>query len=156
MTRLVLDIKPSQLVLSKDGSLKVGFFDKLCKIDVKRDDKGREIAFKEVSKLYIHIEIPGDTSTVVVRPAGEKKIIDGEDVRWVAETVLFERAFSKYTALKNETVADPYAEIEELKKKLAAAETPKTEIKAEEVAELESAPKRKRKSGENIEEALAE
>jgi len=141
MTNLVLDVKPSQLVLSKDGSLKVAFFDRLCKINVKRDDKGREISFEEIVKLFIHIEIPADNTTVVERPAGERKILDGDDVRWVSETELFARAYDKYLALKNTVVYDPQAEIEELKKKLAAAEA----SKAKDVAALENAPKKGRK-----------
>ena len=154
MTRLVLDVKPSQLVLSKDGSLKVAFFDRLCKINVKRDDKGREISFEEVAKLFIHIEIPADNTTVVERPAGERKILDGDDVRWVSETELFARAYDKYLALKNTVVYDPQAEIEELKKKLAAAEASKIEVKAEDIAALENAPKRGRKPA--IKEEVAE
>lgn len=145
MTRLVLDVKPSQLVLSKDGSLKVAFFDKLCKVNVKRDDKGREISFEEVAKLYIHIEIPADTTTVVERPVGERKIVDGDEVRWISETELFTRAYDKYLNLKNSEVYDPQAEIEELKKKLAAAEANKEETKAKDIMELENAPKKAKK-----------
>ena len=58
MTNLVLDVKPSQLVLSKNGALKVAFFDRLCQVNVKRDDKDRIISSDEVAKLFIHIEIP--------------------------------------------------------------------------------------------------
>lgn len=144
MTRLVSSITPSQLVLSKDGSLKVAFFDRVCKIDVKRDDKGREVSFTEVPKLFIHIEIPSDSTTVVERLATERKIMTGDGAIWVPETELFARAYEKYMALKNEVIFDPHAEIEELKKKLAAAEA-KTEVKAETVAKLENAPKKGRK-----------
>lgn len=146
MTNLVLDIKPSQLVLSKDGSLKVAFFDRLCKVNVKRDDKNRIISSDEVAKLFIHIEIPADPTTVVERPAGERKVLDGDDVRWVSETELFSRAYDKYLTLKNAVVYNPQAEIEELKKKLAAAEAAKSEVKAEDIAALENAPKRGRKA----------
>ncbi len=145
MTRLVLDVKPSQLVLSKDGSLKVAFFDKLCKVNVKRDDKGREISSEEVAKLYIHIEIPADTTTVVERPVGERKIVDGDEIRWISETELFTRAYDKYLNLKNSEVYDPQAEIEELKKKLAAAEANKEETKAKDIVALENASKKAKK-----------
>ena len=145
MTNLVLDVKPSQLVLSKSGALKVAFFDRLCKVNVKRDDKYRIISSDEVDKLFIHIEIPHDPTTVVIRPVKEDRVIDGDDVRWVSETELYTRAYDKYLALKNAVVYNPQAEIEELKKKLAAAEAAKSEVKAEDIAALENAPKRGRK-----------
>lgn len=145
MTNLVLDVKPSQLVLSKNGALKVAFFDRLCKVNVKRDNKDRIISSDEVVKLFIHIEIPADSTTVVIRPVREDRVIDGDDVRWVSETELYTRAYDKYLALKNAVVYDPQAEIEELKKKLAAAEAAKSEIKAEDIAALENAPKKGRK-----------
>jgi hypothetical protein len=151
MTRLITNVAPSQLVLSKDGTLKVAFFDRVCKVDVKRDDKGREISFTEVPKLFIHIEIPADNTTVVERPATERKVRNGDDTIWVHEKELFARAYEKYTALKNEVVFDPHAEIEELKKKLAAAEAAKAKpevkskvkakSKAEDISELENADK---------------
>ena len=151
MTRLVSSITPSQLVLSKDGSLKVAFFDRVCKIDVKRDDKGREVSFKEVPKLFIHIEILSDSTTIVERLATERKVMTGDGAIWVPETELFARAYKKYIALKNEVVFDPHAEIEELKKKLAAAEAAKAKpevkskvkakSKAEDISELENADK---------------
>jgi hypothetical protein len=145
MTNLVLDVKPSQLVLSKNGALKVAFFDRVCKVNVKRDNKDRIISSDEVAKLFIHIEIPHDPTTVVIRPVREDRVIDGDDVRWVSETELYTRAYDKYLALKNAVVYDPQAEIEELKKKLAAAEAAKSEIKAEDIAALENAPKKSRK-----------
>jgi hypothetical protein len=145
MTRLVLDVKPKQLVLSKNGGLRVGFFDRLCKVNVKRDDQDREVSSEEIAKLYIHIEIPHDPTTVVIRPVKKEKIVDGENVIFVPESELYTRAFAEYTKLKNEVVCDPDDEIEELKKKLAAFEAIKPEVKAEDIAELESAPKRGRK-----------
>jgi len=145
MTNLVLDVKPSQLVLSKNGALKVAFFDRLCQINVKRDDKDRIISSDEVAKLFIHIEIPADPTTVVIRPVKEDRIVDGDDIRWVSETQLYTRAYDKYLALKNAVVYNPQAEIEELKKKLAAAEAAKSEVKEEDIAALENAPKRGRK-----------
>jgi len=141
MTNLVLDVRPSQLVLSKNGALKVAFFDKMCKVNVKRDDKDRIISSDEIAKLFIHIEIPADSTTVVVRPVKEVRITDGDDVRWLSETELYTRAYEKYLALKNAVIYNPQTEIEELKKKLAAAEA----SKAEDVAALENAPKRSRK-----------
>jgi hypothetical protein len=144
MTNLVLDVKPSQLVLSKNGSLKVAFFDRVCKVNVKRDDKDRIISSDEVVKLFIHIEIPSDTTTIVERPVREDRIMDGDDVRWVSETELYTRAYEKYLSLKNAITFNPQAEIEELKKKLAAAEA-KIEVKAENITALENASKRGRK-----------
>ena len=47
---------------------------------------------------------------------------------------------------ENKTLDDKAKELrEELKKKLAAAEAAKIEVKAEDIAELENAPKRGRK-----------
>lgn len=152
MTNLVLDVKPSQFVLSKSGALKVAFFDKLCKVNVKRDDKDRIISFDEVAKLFIHIEIPNDPTTVVIRPVREDRIIDGDDVRCVSETELYTRAYDKYLALKNAVVYDPQTEIEELKKKLAAAEAARIEIKAEDIAALENSPKKGRPRKEEVAE----
>jgi hypothetical protein len=144
MTNLVLDVKPSQLVLSKNGALKVAFFDKMCKVNVKRDDKDRILSSDEVAKLFIHIEIPSDSTTVVIRPVKEVRITDGDDVRWLSETELYTRAYDKYLALKNAVVYNPEAENEELKKKLAEAEA-KLAVKAQDIAELENAPKKGRK-----------
>lgn len=138
--RLILDVKPEQLVLSKDGSVKVAFFDRLYEINKVVDDKGRTLRSDKEARLYIHVQIPADPKTVVERRAGERKVIDGEDVRFVPETELFSRAYEKYLVLKNQVVHDPYAEIEELKKKLAEKESVKTELKAEEIASLEAEP----------------
>jgi hypothetical protein len=114
MTNLVLDIKPSQLVFSTTGALKVAFFDKICKINVKRDDKERITSFDEVVKLFIHIEIPADPGTIVERPAGENKILIGDEVVWIPETELYVNAHNKYLALKNAVTYNPQTEIEEI------------------------------------------
>ena len=81
----------------------------------------------------------------MIRPVKEVKIIDGDDVRWLSETELYTRAYDKYLALKNVVVYDAQAEIEELKKKLVAAEAANNQVKAEDIAALENAPKRSRK-----------
>ena len=149
MTRLVLDVLPSQLMLSKDGKLKVAFFDKEHKINVTCDDKGRELTFDKTVKLFIHIEIPSDSTTVVEREVQERKVLANGERIWVSETILFERAHKKYLERKNEVVYNPQDEIEELKKKLAAAEAPKTrakskpKLKAEDVSLLENASEEK-------------
>ena len=144
MTNLVLDVKPSQLVLSKNGALKVAFFDRLCQVNVKRDDKDRIISSDEVAKLFIHIEIPADSTTVVIRPVKEVKIVDGDDVCWVSETELYTRAYDKYLALKNAVVYNPQVEIEELKKKLAASEASKAGMGDADISKLENAPRKPR------------
>ena len=152
MTNLVLDIKPSQLVLSKTGALKVAFFDRICKINVKRDDKERIISFDEKVELFIHIEIPADPGTIVERPAGENKIVIGDEVVFIPETELYVNAYNKYLALKNAVSYNPQIEIEELKKKLAAAEAAKIEVKAEDIAGLENSPKKGRPRKEEVAE----
>lgn len=134
MTKLVTDLKPQQLILTKSGSQKVGFYDKICEIDVIKDDKGRIISSKKVPKLYIHIEIPSDPTTVVDRPAKEQRIIDinnDHEVKYVHETELYSRAYEKYLEAKNSNESNPYEEIEELKKKLAEKENEAAKFNSE-------------------------
>jgi hypothetical protein len=143
--RLVLDVKPNQLVLTRDGGLKVAFFDKIYEVSKFVDDKGIVISSKEEPRLYIRIENPADTTTIVERKAGDRRILAGEDIRLVPETELFSRAYEKYLEVKNSAAsADPYAEIEELKKKLAESEAKKAktaEVAAETVASKENSKK---------------
>ena len=129
MTRLVTDLKPNQLVLSKDGNLKVGFFDKICEVNVVRDDRDRIIKSDKQPKLYIHIESLSDRTMVFEGPVKERRIQDGEDYRWVSETELFSGAYNRYLKAKEEAEHDPYAEIEALKQKLAEKEASKEEAK---------------------------
>lgn len=152
MTRLVTDLKPSQLVLSKDGNLKVGFFDKIVEVNVVRDGRDRIVKSDKQPRLYIHIESLSDRTMVFEGPAKERRVQDGEDFKWVHETELFANAYAKYLQAKNEVTHDPYAEIEELKRRLAEKEASKANI-AEEVKEEPLAPKkgRPKKEPETVE-----
>lgn len=123
MTRLVTEIKPHQLVLSKTGNSKVGFFDRLYKVDVVKDSNGKEISSKMEPRLYIHIEFPHDPSTVVERPAKEVKIQIGDDFQTTHEKDLYVNAYNVYLSEKEKSGNDPYEEIERLKKQLAEKES---------------------------------
>lgn len=121
--KIVSTITPSQLILSKDGSLRVAFFDMPYEVEVKKDDKGRKLSSRIENRLFIHIELPHDPKTVVRRLAGERKVVTGEDVNWVAETILFERAYKAYLEVKNGSNNTPQElEIEQLRKQVSDLE----------------------------------
>lgn len=59
---------------------------------------------KEYIKLYVYVNFGSDKSTVVIKPAGEKKIIDIKtgDVSFIDETELYKGAYQAYLNKKEE------------------------------------------------------
>jgi len=85
MTNLVLNVEPNQLVA--DQGLMIAFFDKQNETTKNYD-------------LWVHITIPNDPGTIIIRKATEKNIyVEGEKTL-VHEKDLYKTAFNKYLNLK--------------------------------------------------------
>jgi hypothetical protein len=114
--RLVLDVKPGQLV--SYGKLLVGFHDKEKKY---KDPEGKEIINEE---LYIYVQIADDKYTIVNRKAGFIKIKDDlGDLIARDEKELYKRAYEKYLDIKESREVDHESLLKEAQKRIAELES---------------------------------
>jgi hypothetical protein len=124
MTNLVLNVEPNQLVA--DQGLMIAFFDKQNEITKNYD-------------LWVHITIPNDPGTIIIRKATEKNIyVEGEKTL-VHEKDLYKNAFNKYLNLKKNGKPDLQTELNKLR-----AENEALKASALSVANLENAEEDKR------------
>ena len=140
--RLILNVTPDLLAPSKDGSLKIAFFDKPYKVKVVKDDKGREISSEIENRVYIHIQNLNDKFSIVQRRAGDKEIIRDDEITFISEIDLFPDSYKKYLAAKSAVTVDHASENEDLKKRIAELEA--------KVEELENANKKLRSQKEKL------
>jgi len=128
MTNLVLNVEPNQLVA--DQGLMIAFFDKQNETTKNYD-------------LWVHITIPNDPGTIIIRKATEKNIyIEGEKTL-VHEKDLYKTAFNKYLNLKKNGKPDLQTELDKLR-----AENEALKASALSVANLENAEEDKRTASE--------
>ena len=128
MTNLVLNVEPNQLVA--DQGLMIAFFDKLNETTKNYD-------------LWVHITIPNDPGTIIIRKATEKNIyVEGEKTL-VHEKDLYKSAFNKYLNLKKNGKPDLQTELDKLR-----AENEALKASALSVANLENAEEDKRTASE--------
>ena len=128
MTNLVLNVSPNQLV--SDQGLMIAFFDK------------KNEATKEYD-LWVHIAIPNDPGTILIRKAIEKNIyVEGEKTP-IHEKELYKTAYKKYLALQKDGKSDPEAELVKLRAKIEALEANATSV-----ANLENEEEDKRNASE--------
>jgi len=128
MTNLVLNVEPNQLVA--DQGLMIAFFDKLNETTKNYD-------------IWVHITIPNDPGTIIIRKATEKNIyVEGEKTL-VHEKDLYKSAFNKYLNLKKNGKPDLQTELDKLR-----AENEALKASALSVANLENAEEDKRTASE--------
>lgn len=135
MSNLILNVTNDLLVSSKDGSLKVAFFDKPYKVNIKTDPKGKEISSEIENRLYIHIENMNDKFSVIKRRAGEVKVVINDEVLFKPEIELFSKSYEKYLEAKKKVTVNHESEKEILRKKIAELES---KIESEKQSKIES------------------
>ena len=129
MTNLILNVSPNQLI--SDQNLMIAFFDKKNEVTKEYD-------------LWVHIGIPNDPGTIVIRKAIERVIYDQSgDKTFVHEKDLYKNAYKKYLLLKKEGVPDFEAEIAKLRAENEALKADKISI-----ADLENTEEDKRTASE--------
>ena len=129
MTNLILNVSPNQLI--SDQNLMIAFFDKKNEVTKEYD-------------LWVHIAIPNDPGTIVIRKAIERVIYDRSgDKTFVHEKDLYKKAYKKYLLLKKEGAPDFEAEIAKLRAENEALKADKISI-----ADLENTEEDKRTASE--------
>lgn len=129
MTNLILNVSPNQLVF--DQNLMIAFFDKKNELTKEYD-------------LWVHITIPNDPGTIVIRKAIERVIYNQNgDKTFVHEKELYKNAYKKYLFLKENGAPDLEAEIAKLRAENEALKADKISI-----ADLENTEEDKRTASE--------
>lgn len=114
MTNLVLNVSPNQLI--SDQNLMIAFFDKKNEITKNYD-------------LWIHIAIPNDPNTIVIRKAIKRAIYDqGGEKTFIHEKDLYKIAYKKYLALQKDGKPDPEIELAKLRAEIKSLKTNTTSV----------------------------